>query len=129
MPALAPIVINDGAATPVAHTFTPVTTNGSDAVSSNRAATILSGAEQLTTSVRAPQSPTASWKIEIGLVLPTVATVDGLDQVVRSSKSSLVINFAQSSTAAERKNMRVLLMNALANADLIKVIETPEPQY
>jgi hypothetical protein len=129
MPAMANIVINDGKSTPVAHTFAPVTTDGSAASLANRAASIPRGFELLGVEVRKPQSATGSYRVQVDMTLPVVAAVDGTDQVVKTSKASLVLNISQDSTTAERKDMRVLLANALQNALITSVIENLEPIY
>lgn len=129
MPALANISINDGKATPVAHVYAPVTTDGSNAELANRAASIPQGFENLKVDVRKPASATGAYRIQVSLVLPTVATVNGVDTVVRQSQASLTINMSQLSTAVERRDMRVLLANLLQHASMTTVIENLEPIY
>nr|UOL49015.1 MAG: hypothetical protein 2 [Leviviridae sp.] len=129
MPAIAAIALADGKATPVTHTFAPVTTNGSAAELANRAASIPQGFEELDVEVRQPSSPTGSYRVEIDMVFPVVATVNGVDTVVRTSKMTLVYNASQLTTAAERKDHRVLMQNCLANSLVTQVIENLEPLY
>lgn len=129
MPAIGNIVINDGKATPVAHTFAPVTTDGSAAQLANRAASIPRGFEKLNVEVRKPQSTTGSYRVQMDMEFPVVATVDGVEQVVRTSKASLVLNISQDSSTAERKDIRVLIANALQNTLVAQAIENLEPLY
>lgn len=130
MPQLAAISINDGATTPLAHNFTPVTTDGSNAKLSNKSAAMPQGFETLTINVRDVNgSKTAAYRVTGGFVLPTVAAVDGVDTVVRTSQFKFEFDISQLSTAQERKNLRVLASNLFLNALMTSVIEGPEPLY
>lgn len=129
MPAIGNIAIADGKSTPVIHTFAPVTTDGSVAELANRNATIPQGFEGMNISVRKPASATGSYRIDLSMSFPVVATVNGVDQVVRMSKASLTLNLSQLGSAAERKDARVLLANALQNSLVAQAIENLEPLY
>jgi hypothetical protein len=129
VPAIAPIVIADGKSTPVNHTFDPVTTNGSRGDLANRAASIPRGFEKLSLEVRQAGSSTGSHALRGEMVLPTVAAVDGQDNVVRENKFSFTFNFSQLSTAQDRKDAITLAKNLLANAILIAMAEKIEPLY
>lgn len=129
MPAIGTIAINDGKATPVSHSFAPVTTDGSTAKWANRAASIPQGYEQMSIEIRAPSSSTAAYRIVGSLILPTVATVNGQDVVVRSNKLDFTINLGQLSTTQDRKDAVVLLSNLLANASVQTAVQNLEPFY
>lgn len=129
MPAMGPIAIADGKTTPVTHTFSPVTTDGSAAELANRSASIPQGFEVLGATVRKPASTTGSYRIDLLMQLPTVASVNGVDQVVRVSKATLTLNISQLSSQAERKDLRVLLKNLLDNSIITTMIEQLEPIY
>jgi hypothetical protein len=129
MPALAAIALADGESSPVTHTFAPVTTNGQKGQLANRAASIPRGYEGLTIEVVKPSSGTAAYRIIGSMTLPTVADVDGLDQVVRQNKLDFTLNMSQDSTEQDRKNARVLLKNLFSDATIATVIEKLEPLY
>lgn len=129
MPAIGNIAINDGKATPVTHTFAPVTTDGSTAELANRSASIPQGFEVLKVEVRKPTSNTAAYRLYIEMVLPTVALVNGVDTVIRFNKASLTINISQLSSEADRKDLRVLLQNLFGHATMATVFEKLEPIY
>lgn len=129
MPALGNIAINDGKATPVSHTFTPVTTDGYNASLANRAAPIPQGFETLDVKVRKPASAAGAYRIDVEMTFPVVATVNGLDSVVRTSKAVLTIYESSVGSEAERKDHRVLLANLLQNSTIATVIEKLEPVY
>jgi len=129
MPAIANIAINDGKATPVTHTFTPQTTDGSVAELLNRSATMPSGMEQLTIEYVKPRSANAAHQYKVKLVRPVIAQVAGIDTVVRKSTSSIAFNFSSDSTAADRKDDVTLLRNLLTNATFALAVENLEPYY
>lgn len=129
MPAMGPIAINDGKTTPVVHTFAPVRTDGSSGKLANRSASIPQGFETLEVTVREPQSATGSYRLDFSMTLPSVAAVDGQDQVVRRSKATLTLNLSPLSSAQDRKDIRILLKNMLDNTLVTQVIENVEPLY
>lgn len=128
MPQLAPIVINDGAATPVAHTFSPVTTDGFLAVSKERVGVPV-GYPSLEETVRPPVKGGEVYKLKTVLKIPVVANVDGSSVVVRTAQGTVEMLFHESSSEQERKDLRVMLANYLGNATTIQVIEKLEPKY
>lgn len=129
MPAIANISISDGALTPLAHVFAPVSTDGSKGKLANRAATIPQGYETLTIEVREPTSPTAAYRIIGKMVLPTVGTVEGADAVVRSNTINFDFNFSQSSTVQDRENATKLMASLFGHATFVTVVENLEPLY
>lgn len=129
MPALAPIVINDAESTPVAHTFDPVTTDGSTARLANRSATSPRGFETLNIEVKQPNGGQTAYRLLIGFNDPVEATVDGAQVVVRNCSADFRLNFSQDSTAQERKNLLKLMSNLLAHATIVSVADKIEPIY
>jgi hypothetical protein len=129
VPAIATITVNDGAGTPVAHAFAPVTTDGSAAAWANRAAAIPAGFEQYSQEVLPPSGNRTTYKVTIGFKLPTVAEVDGTDKVVRYNSGQLIFNFHPESTTQEREDAHTLLANWLANSSVKASIENLEPFY
>jgi hypothetical protein len=129
MPAIGNIVINDAEATPVAHTFAPVTTDGATAKLANRAATTPKGFEALNVELRAPSGQATAYRLLVGFNDPVEATVDGSQVVVRNNSADLRLNFSPESTAQERKNTLKLMSNLLAHATVVAVAENLEPIY
>lgn len=129
MPAFGNIVINDAAATPVAHTFAPVTTDGALAQLANRVASTPRGFETLRVEMKAPSNGASAYRCIIGLNDPVEATVDGAQVVVRNSSASVSLNFSADSTAQERKDLLKLMSNLLAHATIVTVCENLEPIY
>lgn len=129
MPAIGNISINDGKATPVAHVFSPTDSSGGKAELHNRAPALIAAWESLKVAVLRALGKTASHQVSIDLELPTYATVEGVDTVVRTQKFRGTFYLSQQGSAAERKDLRVLVMNALANASIVAAIENVEPIY
>lgn len=129
MPAIANIAINDGKATPVTHTFSPQTTDGSLAELLNRSATIQAGMEQLHIEYVKPRSANAAHQYKVKLVRPVTALVSGVDTVVRKSTTTITMNFSSDSTAADRKDEVALIRNLFTNATFASAVENLEPYY
>ncbi len=129
MPAIAAISINDAKTTPVAHVYTPVRTDGSKAVLANRAASIPAGFETITLEIREPASASGAYRLIGKATWPTVASVNGLDTVVRVDSASFEINCSQQSSVQDRKDRAKLLSNLFAHATFVAMIEGPEPLY
>lgn len=127
MPAIAALVINDGAATPVAHTFSPVTTSGSKAEWADRSSTTPAGNRKLNHEVLPPAGQRTTNKISIGVYNPTEALVDGVTIVVHGCSVGLTLNFPPESTVQERTDTLAYISNMLANATVKTSIINIEP--
>lgn len=131
MPVFGNIVINDGATTPVPHTFSPASKDGQAATWTNNAASIPIGKESLVVTVRTPPrgNSTAAIRVTGKLTLPVVAPVDGLDDVVRVSSFDFAFNIAQTATLQNRKDLAALVKNLFANAAFVSAVENTESFY
>lgn len=144
MPQINTVTINDGASTPVAHTFVPLGRDKATGVffweqstpvpGSKIAAKrlgykqerILNPKKQLTGSSTVSYSvwvPTAATTTNNSSGLPTPPTLD-YREVARIS-----FELAERSTKQERKDTRVLAMNLLAHAMAIANVDDLEPAY
>lgn len=129
MPAITTIAIADGKATPITHTFSPQTTTGTKAEWNNRSAVIPKGYENLQATVVWASQPSSAHRAILKMVLPTVEVVNAVNTVTRISGCELTFNFSQNSTAAERKDLRVLARNLLADASVVAMLENIEPAF
>lgn len=125
MPANAAIAIQDGAATPVTHTFSPtkIDANGI-ATFEERVSGVPIGYPTITWSVRAPTKGSSTYKVTGKLTQPKV--IDVTDTSGKSVKTVDYVNLAtvdlvvsNKSTKQERKDLRVLVANALMNTLLV----------
>lgn len=131
MPAIAAIALDDynGGGTPVTHTFTPVTTDGSKGLWANRAGGVPVGFERLDITVREAKSSTGAHVVEANLLIPETATVDGKVVKVRETKAYIRFNFPQDGASAERIDVLTLVGNLIANAAFGTMVENIEPAY
>jgi len=111
MPAIANQSVNDGQATPVAHTFAVVTTDGKTAKFADKSPGIPAGYIRISDEAREPAGSSGAYRRILSFSLPTTAVVDGVTKVVRTSSAQLVWNFAQDSTDQERKDLVAYSLN------------------
>lgn len=129
MPAIAALSINDGQTTPVAHSFAPVTTDGSLAKWADRSPTIPSGFRTISYEVTPPSGSRTTNKLQWGFTNPTVATVNSVDQVVRYSSAQVTLNIHPDATLQERKDLLAYVINTMSNATMKTSVENIEPFY
>ena len=143
MPQISTIVINDGAATPVAHTFTPI---GKDAdgvfwwEQTNPAPANKLGAKRIgykqTRELASKNQLTSSSRAAYSLWLPTLETLANNSagilpppSVAYKEVARFEFMLAERSVQQERKDTRVLAMNFLAHAMAVANIDSLEPSY
>lgn len=129
MPAISDISLNDGAASPVAHTFGVVSATNAKGEWAERSSGKLNGYFRLYHEVKEPVGPKGAYRIAIGLQVPIIETVGGVQVVTRYSSLLCTLNFAQDSTAAERKDLHAYLANFLGVAAVKTASEKVEPFY
>lgn len=116
MPQIANVVINDGAATPVAHTYVPKGVQAGVGTVEERAA-VVAGNQVLTFS---HSRAGTRLKAKITGRFPVVQTevINGISNpiVVRQAAVDLSFNFDTASTVQERKDVLALIRNFLAEA-------------
>lgn len=130
MPAISPITINDGADTPVAHTFNPDRID-SDGVARFREQTgVYVGDNTLSTSLKTNATKIKSRAL---LALPITATevVNGVSspKVIRTSFADVNFTFDKASTTQERDDAITLLMNLMGTAIFRSVVVDTESIY
>lgn len=129
MPAIATLTLNDGQTVPVAHTFSPVTTDGSKAKWADRAPAIPAGFLTISNEVVEPSGSRTTYKHSTGFMTPVVATVDSVAQVVRYSSAGLTLNIHPDSTLQERQDLLAYIGNLIADAAFVTSVENLEPFY
>jgi hypothetical protein len=129
MPAIAAITVLDGQATPVGHVFTPQTTNGSKATWVNRAGGALNAYEKLDIEIVQPKSATGAYRMIGSMTRPILGVVNGVSTVIKQEKLDFTLNFAPTSTSAERKDDITMLAALLSNATVKGAAENVEPFY
>jgi len=143
MPQISTIVINDGAATPVAHTFSPL---GKDAAGvfwweqtspspANKLGAKRIGYKQVR-ELAAKSQLTAASKVSYTLWVPTLETLGNNSAgitppatVAYREVARVEFTLAERSLAQERKDTRVLAMNLLGHAMSTSNVDLLEPSY
>lgn len=128
MPALATITINDGAATPVAHAFTPRKSDGVVATLKESLG-IPEAFPDLKLSVREPVKGSPVWRLRFSLALPVTAVVDGVTVVDHVNDFDGTFRISARSLEQARKDLRVMVANLFGNAAVITAIEKLEGFY
>lgn len=138
MAAIAPIVINDGQATPVAHTYNPVQTGDATYKRNGDSSVPVVGFESVVLTLKdANGSSEAVSRAKATLRIPVLETPAGgtgtgyvaPPRVAYFMMATLEFILPNRSTAAQRKDLRVLSANLLANSQVIALLEGLERPY
>lgn len=136
MPAIANIVINDGATVPVAHTFTPVQSGQNSIYRDTIAGLPVFGQASIRLLTKL-DSGTGLNKVKMVLDVPVMESVVGANgagytaapRVAFSAKVNLDFILPSRSSVQNRKDLRSLLINALSNAQLVDAIDAIAPPF
>lgn len=136
MPQNTPITIEDGATTPVDHVFSPVSTlNGHARFENQASSTTLVGREALSVNLKRASAQKGSQRAtnatSVMLTVPVMVSGNGaqgesemvLQHTLRAT-AELVVD--PRATADQRKNIRVLLANALLNGAIGQAADNAE---
>lgn len=134
MSAIAPIVIADGAATPVQHTYNPITSTMPATWRETGAGLPLVGEPELSMNVIRGASMNT---VRVKLKLPVMEAVSGTTgegytaapKVAYSVQATAEFKLPARSTVTERKDLRVLLQNLLAESVMIDAVDSVTPVY
>lgn len=134
MPAISALTLNDGAAAPVAHVFTPTKTDGSNAQWAERTAIGPAFWATLSSGVIAPVSKdpnsakpiTVRWQVYVPV---GVTPVGGASQLDHFSSASINFYFAPRASEAERKDLVAFARNLLQNTSVYNAAVACEPWY
>jgi hypothetical protein len=135
MAAIAPITINDGKATPVAHVFNPIQTVPPTFHENGNTSVPVIGENEILISLK--KSGGAIQKAVVTLRVPVLEVQSGSSysgyeappKVAYYMQANIEFNLPNRSTAAQRKDLRVLAANLLANAQVISLVDTLEAPY
>ena len=110
------VVINDGAATPVAHTFKPrAVANGIATLVESTGVPLAD--KRLTLSIQRTAQSRAKPTIKFAMPVVQDATVNGVTKptIVRTAYADITFNFDPSSSTQERKDLVAQVRNLLAD--------------
>lgn len=135
---IAPIVIADGATTPVNHTFSPVGQDASGVTKfTDRALGISIGFPVLTISVRSPSKTSRNYRIIGKIVRPTLevtapSTATGIQPAPTKAydiTGHVEFVIPERSVKAERDDILAFMKNLLANANMVNAVSNYETIY
>lgn len=138
MPAIGNLVINDGATTPVAHTFGPVGIEGKTATFADRIGGVPVGYGKVSLSIREPTNGSSGvFKVGIKILIPTLeqtsaSTATGIQPaptVAYVTAAHLDLLMPARGTLQNRKDILAYVKNALSNASVVSVVENLEAVY
>lgn len=137
MPAIGNLIINDGQGTPVAHTFAPVTIDGTIAKYADRVGGIPVGYPVIWLDAREPKKGATLWKCSMAIMVPTLeqtspSTASGIQPaptVAYFHTTKIDWLFPVRGTLQERKNQRSFTYNLIAHATVISMLENMEAIY
>lgn len=144
MPAIGNVVINDGAATPVAHTFTPLGKDDAGVywfeqttpVPANTIGAKRLGYKQTRITDSSQKQLTSNTRVTLTLHVPTLETLGNNSagivpppQLAYKEQARVEYTLADRSTKQERKDTRVLALNLLGHAMVIAAIDDLQPSY
>lgn len=130
------IVVNDGAATPVAHTFHPTQVAGATAKwRENQASLPLAGQGTLELHIR--ETKNGVMQVHLSIATPALEQITGNNgagytaapKVAYTPLGGLTFNFDKRTTTQQRKDLRILMKNALDNAIVIDAVDNLNPAY
>lgn len=125
MSEMAAIAIADGAATPVTHTFNPTTDNPPLWTDSDAAVLYKHQQKSIVISMKRANSPSGINRVLVTMNLPTGG--DGVTVPANENSRFAVFKgeflLPAKGIKQERKDLRVLVLNLLQNAQLIDVVD------
>ena len=129
MPTASAISINDGQATPVAHTFEPNQVNNGSATFVDRDATTSAGQKQLILGFSPSSAKRSTTRVSIRFNYPVEQVVDGVTRVAYTARFNGDVVIPDIMTQAERDNLGAFIMNALANSVVNGMVSDLDPVY
>jgi hypothetical protein len=137
MPAFGSVVLNDGATTPVAHTFSPETLQGNQAKMVDRSSGIPVGYPRLTIDLASPKgNANGNYRGMLRIQLPAMEALSVADSgfipaPTKAYENIATVEFQLSGrgTLQNRKDLIAYLKNALSNANVLSVFQDLEAFY
>jgi len=137
MASVAPIVINDGQATPVAHTFSPARQSGDLYEWHDRSALVAAGFKKISVFTRFGTVSNAGQRITIKVMDPTLAVTapssgTGIQpNPVQAYSTLCTLDFLLPNAANQqaRKDVLAYVKNLLSNSQIVAAIENLDAPY
>lgn len=137
MPQAAALLLSDGKSTPIVHTFNPSKPDKNQVpVWEEKSSTgVILGSSYLKIDVSRPREPNAMQRVKVGLSVPVmvtstppgatapVTTVDYLDYL------NCEFAYSQKSTTQDRKDLRMMLIDLLQEAQFLAIHDNLEAAW
>lgn len=131
------VTLNDGQASPVAHTFAPLSLVGTEARHVDRSSGISVGYPILTTAVTLPTKQQKMTKIRLKLAVPVMEVVNSstYSGITPAPTKAYDVTFdgtfflPERSTLSARKDLLAYVKNLVAHANTAALVETQETYY
>lgn len=135
MSAIAAITIADGKGSPIDHVFQPIASGFDSLYRTQNSVLPLIGQEIVRTSIKKVNPNVQS--VIVAIELPALETATDANssgytaapKVAYTSRATVTFMLPNRGTAAQRTDLRVLLKNLLANAQIIDVVDNLTPAY
>nr|UUW21387.1 MAG: hypothetical protein [Sanya fiers-like virus 43] len=121
--------INNGAATPVAKTFSPERVSPDLSTFTERTAASSAGFIRLGIGYSPASSKRATNRIDISLDLPVLQTVNGISSVAYVGRFKGYFVIPDTMTAAERADLAAFVANALDVTQVRAIVKDLDPMY
>lgn len=139
MAAIAPITIDDGKATPVAHTFNPIASVPASYNENGDSSVAAVGESQVVATLRRTNGQGTSTinRAKISLRIPVLETTvassgtgyEAPPKIAYFMQATVECLLPERSTGDQRKDLRVLLTNLLSNAQVVSLVDSLETPY
>jgi hypothetical protein len=137
MSAVSNVVINDGATTPVAHTFNPARVSPELVTYQDRSAAVVAGYNVLTIGTRYASNGNSGQKVTLKIVAPTLAvtaptTGTGIQPNPVAAYSCLAtVEFVlpSASTLQNRKDILAFVKNLMAQTVVSQAVQDLDPPF
>lgn len=124
-----PLSINNGAATPVAKSFSPERVAPGQSVFTERSAAVSAGFYKLSVGYSEASSKRPTNRVDLTLDLPVLQTINGVSTVAYVGRFKGYFVIPDTMTAAERADLHAFVANALDNTAVKAVVKDLDPMY
>lgn len=123
------LTINNGAATPVAKSFSPEKVSPDGSTFTERSAASSAGFIRLGVGFSPASGGRKTNRINIDLSLPVLASIGGVNSVAYTGLFKGYFVIPDAMTQAERADLAAFVANALDNASIRAVVKDLDPLY
>lgn len=124
-----PIVINNGAATPVSKSFLPMSVSTAESIFTERSAAFPQAYPRIVAAYSPANGGRKTHRIGLKVDLPVVELVAGVEVVTRTLRFDGSFIIPDTATSSSRADLCAFVTNALGNALVKGLIKDLDPLY